>query len=262
MRRAPVPSMPCFRSSEGVAHAGNKPSTSGKQCCSVDAGKTTLTERLFYSAGVIDKPGSVNAGTTQTDSLALERQRGITIKSTVASFVIDDVSVNLVDTPGHPDWIAEVDRVLDVLDGAVLVVSAVEGVQPQEAGTDASSAPTPHFDRGLREQDRSCRCGLRARNARALGSARAGRRPNGDDASTRYPPGGLLALERGRRLRPDLARRDAGGGRSTRSSPPTWKTKALSGTGHSATASQLRRGVPQCTLSSSAQRSPGRAWSN
>src|SRR5438270_12740320 len=97
----------------------------------VDAGKTTLTERLLYEAGAIDEIGSVDAGTTQTDSLALERQRGITIKSAVASFALHDVHVNLIDTPGHPDFIAEVERVLDVLDGAVLVISAVEGVQPQ-----------------------------------------------------------------------------------------------------------------------------------
>src|SRR3954454_440784 len=97
----------------------------------VDAGKTSLTERLLYSAGVIDRIGSVDAGTTQTDSLALERQRGITIKSAVVSFVVDDITVNLLDTPGHPDFIAEVERVLSVLDGAVLVISAVEGVQAQ-----------------------------------------------------------------------------------------------------------------------------------
>ncbi|MEU6372333.1 translation factor GTPase family protein [Streptomyces sp. NPDC046909] len=97
----------------------------------VDAGKTSLTERLLHSVGVIDEIGSVDAGNTQTDSLALERQRGITIKSAVVSFAVDDVTVNLLDTPGHPDFIAEVERVLGVLDGAVLVVSAVEGVQAQ-----------------------------------------------------------------------------------------------------------------------------------
>jgi ribosomal protection tetracycline resistance protein len=97
----------------------------------VDAGKTTLTERLLYAAGVIDEIGSVDDGSTQTDTLALERQRGITIKSAVVSFPIDDVAVNLIDTPGHPDFIAEVERILSVLDGAVLVISAVEGVQSQ-----------------------------------------------------------------------------------------------------------------------------------
>src|SRR5919106_1169069 len=97
----------------------------------VDAGKTTLSERLLFTAGAIDHVGSVDAGTTQTDSLELERERGITIRSAVASFLVGDLAVNLVDTPGHPDFIAEVERVLGVLDGAVLVVSAVEGVQPQ-----------------------------------------------------------------------------------------------------------------------------------
>ncbi|WP_203454519.1 elongation factor G [Jiangella aurantiaca] len=97
----------------------------------VDAGKTSLTERLLYVAGVIDEVGSVDAGSTQTDSLALERQRGITIRSAVVAFTVGDTAVNLIDTPGHPDFIAEVERVLNVLDGAVLVVSAVEGVQAQ-----------------------------------------------------------------------------------------------------------------------------------
>src|SRR6266545_748404 len=97
----------------------------------VDAGKTSLTERLLYTAGVIDEVGSVDDGSTQTDSLELERQRGLTIKSAVVSFAIGDIAVNLIDTPGHPDFIAEVERVLNVLDGVVLVISAVEGVQPQ-----------------------------------------------------------------------------------------------------------------------------------
>ena len=97
----------------------------------VDAGKTSLTERLLHAVGVIDEIGSVDDGSTQTDSLVLERQRGITIKSAVVSFLVDDVTVNLIDTPGHPDFIAEVERVLSVLDGAVLVISAVEGVQGQ-----------------------------------------------------------------------------------------------------------------------------------
>ena len=97
----------------------------------VDAGKTSLTERLLHHAGVIDRPGSVDRGDTTTDTLALERERGITIRASVASFPAGDVTVNVLDTPGHPDFIAEVDRSLAVLDGAVLVLSAVEGVQAQ-----------------------------------------------------------------------------------------------------------------------------------
>ncbi|MCO1659459.1 elongation factor G [Pseudonocardia humida] len=97
----------------------------------VDAGKTSLTERLLHAAGVVDEPGSVDRGSTRTDTLELERRRGITIKSAVVSFAVHGVTVNLIDTPGHPDFVAEVERVLGVLDGAVLVVSAVEGVQAQ-----------------------------------------------------------------------------------------------------------------------------------
>jgi len=97
----------------------------------VDAGKTSLTERLLFDTGIIDKLGSVDAGSTQTDSLELERQRGITIAAAVVSFTIGDVMVNLIDTPGHPDFIAEIERILQLLDAAVVVVSAVEGVQPQ-----------------------------------------------------------------------------------------------------------------------------------
>jgi ribosomal protection tetracycline resistance protein len=103
----------------------------------VDAGKTSLTERLLFDAGVIDRLGSVDAAKhdrqagTQTDTLEQERRRGITIKTAVATFGIGGLTVNLIDTPGHPDFIAEVERALRVLDGAVLVVSAVEGVQAQ-----------------------------------------------------------------------------------------------------------------------------------
>ncbi|WBQ06769.1 elongation factor G [Kribbella sp. CA-293567] len=97
----------------------------------VDAGKTSLTERLLYAAGVIDHVGRVDDGNTRTDSMELERRRGITIRSAVVSFELGDLTVNLIDTPGHSDFIAEVERALSVLDGAVLVISAVEGVQVQ-----------------------------------------------------------------------------------------------------------------------------------
>src|ERR1700689_5490623 len=98
---------------------------------SLDAGKTSLTERLLYEAGAIVAPGSVDDGTTRTDSMDIERRRGITVRTNVASFAVGDVQVNLIDTPGHSDFIAEVERSLSVLDAAVLVVSAVEGVQSQ-----------------------------------------------------------------------------------------------------------------------------------
>ncbi|TDD18782.1 elongation factor G [Nonomuraea diastatica] len=96
----------------------------------VDAGKTSLTERLLFETGAIDRLGSVDDGSTQTDTGEIERRRGITIRTAVASFTLDDLQVNVVDTPGHADFVAEVERALGVLDGAVLVLSAVEGVQP------------------------------------------------------------------------------------------------------------------------------------
>ncbi|MEU1587118.1 translation factor GTPase family protein [Micromonospora sp. NPDC005710] len=96
----------------------------------VDAGKTSLTERLLHATGVIDQLGSVDAGTTQTDTGEIERRRGITIRSAVAAFRIRDRQVNLLDTPGHSDFVAELERALGVLDAAILVLSAVEGVQP------------------------------------------------------------------------------------------------------------------------------------
>jgi ribosomal protection tetracycline resistance protein len=97
----------------------------------VDAGKTSLTERLLFDTGAISRLGSVDGGDTQTDTGAIERQRGITVRSAVAAFTVGATQVNLIDTPGHPDFIAEVERALGVLDGVVLVVSAVEGVQAQ-----------------------------------------------------------------------------------------------------------------------------------
>jgi ribosomal protection tetracycline resistance protein len=132
----------------------------------VDAGKTTLTERLLFAAGVIDEIGRIDDGSTQTDTLTLERQRGITIKSAVVSFVIDDVTINLIDTPGHPDFIAEVERVLDVLDGAVLLVSAVEGVQSQTRllmrTLQRLNIPTLIFVNKIDRTGAQCECLLRS----------------------------------------------------------------------------------------------------
>ncbi len=97
----------------------------------VDAGKTSLTERILYETHVIHEIGRVDQGTTQTDSLDLEKRRGITIKASVVSFFVNALKINLIDTPGHADFLAEVERSLSVLDGAILVISAVEGIQAQ-----------------------------------------------------------------------------------------------------------------------------------
>lgn len=95
----------------------------------VDAGKTTITENFLFLSGQIKKLGSVDDGTTQTDFLEVERERGITVLSSNTSFDWDGFKINLIDTPGHVDFSSDVERVLRVMDCAIMVISAVEGVQ-------------------------------------------------------------------------------------------------------------------------------------
>lgn len=97
----------------------------------IDAGKTTTTEYMLYRSGSIRSLGSVDEGTTSTDSLDVERERGISVKAASASLNWKGHKMNLIDTPGHADFLAEVERSLGVMDGAVLIVSAAEGVQAQ-----------------------------------------------------------------------------------------------------------------------------------
>ncbi len=97
----------------------------------VDAGKTTITEYMLYYSGMIRSPGSVDKGTARTDWLDVERMRGISVRAASTSFSWKGVNINLIDTPGHVDFSSEVERSLRVLDGVILVVSAVEGVQAQ-----------------------------------------------------------------------------------------------------------------------------------
>jgi ribosomal protection tetracycline resistance protein len=97
----------------------------------VDAGKTTTTEHILFESGRIRTLGSVDSGTAQTDWLDVERERGISVRAATTTFLWKDVYVNLVDTPGHVDFLSEVERSLRVMDGAVLIISAVEGVQAQ-----------------------------------------------------------------------------------------------------------------------------------
>lgn len=95
----------------------------------VDAGKTTTTEQMLYQSGSIRTLGRVDEGTAHTDWLSVERTRGISVRAAVTRLTWDNCEVNLIDTPGHVDFSAEVERTLGVLDAAVLVISAVEGVQ-------------------------------------------------------------------------------------------------------------------------------------
>ena len=97
----------------------------------IDAGKTTTTERILYYTGRTHKIGEVHEGTATMDWMAQEQERGITITSAATTCQWNDITINIIDTPGHVDFTAEVERSLRVLDGACAVFDAVAGVQPQ-----------------------------------------------------------------------------------------------------------------------------------
>src|SRR6478609_4669340 len=97
----------------------------------VDAGKTTTTERILFYSGATSRIGAVDDGSTVTDWMTQEQERGISITAAATTFGWKGCLVNLIDTPGHVDFTMEVERSLRVLDGAIAVFSAVEGVEPQ-----------------------------------------------------------------------------------------------------------------------------------
>ena len=113
----------------------------------VDAGKTTLSEAMLYHSGVIRSLGRVDRGDAFLDTNGLEKARGITIFSKQAILTLGDREVTLLDTPGHVDFSAEMERTLQVLDYAVLLVSGSEGVQ---AHTNASIIPQSDQNLGKR----------------------------------------------------------------------------------------------------------------
>lgn len=96
-----------------------------------NAGKTTVTEQLLHNAGIISSVGRVDHGDTVTDNLKVEQERGITVRASLVSFNAGQNAFNLIDTPGHIDFVAEVERSMSVLDCAIMVVSGVEGVEAQ-----------------------------------------------------------------------------------------------------------------------------------
>ncbi len=97
----------------------------------IDAGKTSVTENLLFASGATEKCGRVDNGDTITDSMDIEKRRGITVWASTTSIIWNGVKCNIIDTPGHMDFIAEVERTFKMLDGAVLILSAKEGIQAQ-----------------------------------------------------------------------------------------------------------------------------------
>ena len=97
----------------------------------VDAGKTTITENMLFRSGAVKVPGRVDQGTAKTDDLAVEKERGISVRTSCAVVQWRGVKINIIDTPGHIDFSSEVERALLAPDAAVLVISAVEGIQAQ-----------------------------------------------------------------------------------------------------------------------------------
>ena len=97
----------------------------------IDAGKTTVTERFLFYSGKEHRIGQVDDGTATMDHMAEERERGITITAAATTILWDKHTINIIDTPGHVDFTAEVERSLRVLDGAVGVFSGMEGVEAQ-----------------------------------------------------------------------------------------------------------------------------------
>ena len=119
----------------------------------IDAGKTTVTERVLYFAGRTHRIGGVDEGTTVMDWMDQERERGITITAAATTCAWRGYTINIIDTPGHVDFTAEVERSLRILDGGVVVFDAVAGVQPQSENGLAPGRPLRSPEDMFHQQD-------------------------------------------------------------------------------------------------------------
>ena len=196
----------------------------------IDAGKTTTTERILYYTGVNYKIGEVHEGTATMDWMEQEQERGITITSAATTCFWKDHRINIIDTPGHVDFTAEVERSLRVLDGAVAVFDAVAGVQPQSETVwrqaDKYKVPRIAF---MNKMDRvganflhSHRDDARAPERQVGGGHPAARSGQEDKHAGRHRP-------RGDEGRTATSTRPSGPSTRSRRSPPTcWTTPSTS----------------------------------
>ena len=131
----------------------------------IDAGKTTTTERILFYTGITYKIGEVHEGTAVMDWMEQEQERGITITSAATTCFWRDIRINIIDTPGHVDFTAEVERSLRVLDGACAVFDAVVGRRAAVRDGVAPGRQVPRAAHLLRQQDGPHRRGLQARRS-------------------------------------------------------------------------------------------------
>ena len=119
----------------------------------IDAGKTTTTERILYYTGRTHKMGEVHDGTAVMDWMEQEQERGITITSAATTCFWNDIRINIIDTPGHVDFTAEVERSLRVLDGAIAILGAVEGRRATDRNRLAPGRQVSRAPHRLRQQN-------------------------------------------------------------------------------------------------------------